>query len=58
MKILLIGRTGQLGSDLIRNRGTHEIIAPGRDELDIADIIAVERALRTIQPDALINTAA
>lgn len=58
MKILLIGRTGQLGSDLIRNNRAHEIIAPGRDELDIADSEKVEHAINAVKPDVLINTAA
>lgn len=58
MKILLIGRTGQLGSDLIRNNSAHEIIAPGRDELDISDITTVARSLNMVKPDILINTAA
>ena len=35
MRILLIGRTGQLGSDLMRNGGQHDIVAPERSELDI-----------------------
>jgi dTDP-4-dehydrorhamnose reductase len=32
MKILLIGKTGQLGGDLIRNNSGHEIHAQSRDE--------------------------
>jgi dTDP-4-dehydrorhamnose reductase len=35
MKILLIGRTGQLGSDLLRNNPGHEIHAPAEDVFDI-----------------------
>jgi len=58
MKILLIGKTGQLGGDLVRNNKTHEIVAPDRNELDIADFATVERALRIAKPDVLINTAA
>jgi dTDP-4-dehydrorhamnose reductase len=58
MKILLIGKTGQLGSDLIRNNTTHEIIAPDRSELDITDPATAERALNALKPDVLINTAA
>jgi len=58
MKILLIGKTGQLGGDLIRNNRTHEIIAPDRSEVDIADPTTLERSLNTVKPDVLINTAA
>ena len=36
LKILLIGATGQLGGDLIRNNPGYEFIAPDRQELDLA----------------------
>jgi dTDP-4-dehydrorhamnose reductase len=58
MKILLIGRTGQLGGDILRHNASHEIIAPDRHEVDISDIRTVERAVREIKPDVVINTAA
>jgi len=58
MKILLIGRTGQLGGDLLRGSKGHEIVAPGRADVDIASIETVERAVRDVRPDVLINTAA
>lgn len=58
MKILLIGRTGQLGGDLIRSNRIHDIVAPGRNEVDIADLATVERSLQNVKPDVLINTAA
>ncbi len=35
MKILLIGKTGQLGSDLLRNNPGHEIYAPPENAFDI-----------------------
>ena len=58
MRIVLIGRTGQLGGDLLRNNGRHEIIAPSRDELDIdrkADVLA---ALARHRAELVINCAA
>lgn len=58
MKILLIGKSGQLGGDLIRNNPGHEIIAPGRDELDLADGESIDRMIADCRPDAVINTAA
>lgn len=58
MKILLIGKTGQLGSDLIRNNPGHEIIAPDRDELDLADSDSIGRVVAGCRPDVVINTAA
>lgn len=58
MKVLLIGKTGQLGGDLIRNNPGHEIIAPGRDELDIACGSAIEKYISDLRPEMVINTAA
>lgn len=58
MKVMLIGKTGQLGSDLILNNPGYEIIAPGRDELDLADGVAAARSIATLRPKVVINTAA
>lgn len=58
MKILLIGRTGQLGSDILRNRASHEIVAPGRRSLDVTRPETVAAALAEHRPDAVVNTAA
>ncbi len=58
MKILLIGKTGQLGSDLVRNNTRHEIHAPGRAELDVCSPDSIEKVLNQVKPDAVVNTAA
>ena len=58
VKVLLIGKTGQLGGDLIQNNPGHEIVAPGRDELDIADGAACSRFINDMRPEVVINTAA
>ena len=58
MKILLIGATGQLGGDILRNNPGHEIVAPGRDRLDLQDIEQVEKGIRDARPDVVINCAA
>jgi len=58
MKILLIGATGQLGGDLVRNNPGHEIAAPGRAELDLARHGEAERMVAKIRPDTVINCAA
>jgi len=58
VKVLLIGRTGQLGGDLLRNSPGHEIVAPGRDELDLADPASIGRLVAGCSPDVVINTAA
>ena len=58
MKILLIGATGQLGGDLLRNNPGHEILAPGRDELDLARPGEAAQWIARVRADAVINCAA
>jgi dTDP-4-dehydrorhamnose reductase len=58
MKILLIGKTGQLGGDLLRNITGHEIYAPGREVLDIGSREAIESVIDGFKPNVVINTAA
>jgi len=58
VKILLIGRTGQLGSDLVRNNPGHEIVAPGRDQLDLARPGEAAGFVERLRPDLVINCVA
>ena len=58
MKILLIGRTGQLGGSILAEPRGHQIHAPGREDLDIESVDSCERAIAELRPDAVINTAA
>jgi len=63
MKLLIIGRTGQLGSSLINNATSlgHIVIAPNRQELDITKIKNNHKfltILEKVKPDYVINTAA
>ena len=58
MKLLLIGRTGQLGGDLLRNGEGHDWIAPGRDELDVEHPEQVRAAIAKAKPDAVVNCSA
>jgi dTDP-4-dehydrorhamnose reductase len=58
MRILLIGRTGQLGADLLRSNRGHEITAPGRAELDITRKADVAAAVARHRPELVINCAA
>lgn len=60
MKILIIGKTGQLGSFLVKDsidRG-HEIFAPSEIELDITDTSSFLSVMKNFSPDWVINTAA
>lgn len=60
MKILILGKTGQLGEQLniqgINRK--HKIIGFTHKELDITDRDQVERAIRKIRPDVVMNATA
>lgn len=58
MKIVLIGASGQLGGDLLRNNPGHEIVAPGRDALDLSRPAAAVATIARELPGAVINCAA
>lgn len=58
MKILLIGATGQLGGDILRNNKGHDIVAPDRGTLDLAKAAQMADYVRGLRPDMIINCAA
>jgi dTDP-4-dehydrorhamnose reductase len=58
MKILLIGATGQLGGDMLRNNPGHDITAPGRDRLDLTQPWQLAEAVRSARPQVVVNCAA
>lgn len=60
MRILIIGKTGQLGSALIEDATalSHEIFAPSKHDLDITNKQSFLTALKLFSPDVVINTAA
>jgi len=58
VRILLIGKTGQLGGDILRNCTGHEIYAPDRRDLDICSRGAINAVVDDIRPNVVINTAA
>ncbi|MFI2812271.1 dTDP-4-dehydrorhamnose reductase [Microbulbifer sp. JSM ZJ756] len=59
MKILITGKNGQLGQQLQQDapKGV-ELVALGREDLDISDRAAVFSALDEHRPDVVINAAA
>lgn len=54
--ILLIGGTGQLGTAFRRRLG--EVVAPGREEVDLARPSSLPQVVEGLQPSAIINCAA
>jgi len=59
MKILLLGKNGQVGWELQRTLAPlGEIIALGRRELDLADQQAIRNTVRRIKPELIVNAAA
>lgn len=59
-KILLIGKTGQLGNTIINDASSFgfEIVAPEREEMDVTNELQVKGKMEEIKPDVLINTSA
>jgi len=58
-RILLTGKNGQVGFELQRRLARRgQVIAPGRDELDLADPDSIRRTVRKSAPDLIVNAAA
>jgi dTDP-4-dehydrorhamnose reductase len=59
MRILLLGRDGQIGFELQRSLAPlGEILALGHADLDLADPAAIRRGVRELRPDLVVNAAA
>jgi len=59
LKLVVVGSAGRLGSALVRSyAATKEVIALKRADIDLASPESVERALRELDFDVLINCAA
>jgi dTDP-4-dehydrorhamnose reductase len=58
-RILILGPTGQLGRELVRAfNGFGEVIASGRESLDLTDAEQIRAAVRREAPDVILNAAA
>jgi dTDP-4-dehydrorhamnose reductase len=57
LKVAVIGSTGQLGQDLMRVFG-EEAVGFAHEDLDVTDEESVASALRSAEPDWVLNTAA
>lgn len=59
LRILVTGRDGQVGSELVRSMGSlGELKATSRAELDLTSDEAIAAAVRAFQPDLIVNAAA
>ena len=57
MTVAVIGSTGQLGQDLMRAFG-EEAVGFAHEDLDVTDEESIISAVRSIEPDWVLNTAA
>jgi len=58
-RILLTGVTGQVGGELVRTLATFgEVIAPTRDEMDLANTASIREQIRALRPRWIVNPAA
>jgi len=58
-RILVIGKNGQVGFELLRSlAGAGQVMAVGRDEMDLSDPDSIRRTIREIAPDLIVNAAA
>jgi dTDP-4-dehydrorhamnose reductase len=58
MRIVLVGGTGQLGGDILRNNNAYDIVAPDRAALDLANSAQMSDYIRALRPEMVINCAA
>lgn len=59
MKILLFGKTGQLGWELQRTLAPlGEVLAYGPDDIDLANLKSVETVIKEAAPQLIVNAAA
>jgi dTDP-4-dehydrorhamnose reductase len=58
MRVLLIGGSGQLGSDLTRNNPGYELIAPSKRDFNLTSDGNIGDKIREANVDWIVNTAA
>ncbi|MHB8146023.1 MAG: dTDP-4-dehydrorhamnose reductase [Vulcanimicrobiaceae bacterium] len=58
MRVLLIGGSGQLGTEIGRRWSGYDISAPPHAELDLEDVAALESAIDRLRPKVVVNCAA
>ena len=59
MKILLLGKDGQVGWQLQRSLAPHgDVVACGRSQCDLADADQIRSVVREVRPSIIVNAAA
>ena len=58
MKVFVAGSSGQLGAALVRLLGDRVAWSGGREDLDVRDGAAVQRAVQAARPDVVVNATA
>jgi dTDP-4-dehydrorhamnose reductase len=58
-RILVTGKDGQVGFELLRSLARQgQVIAVGREQMDLSDPDTIRRTVREISPDLIVNAAA
>ena len=58
-KILLIGKTGQVGSELLQFLlQLGEVVAPARSQMDLSEPNDIRGTIREVRPEVIVNAAA
>jgi dTDP-4-dehydrorhamnose reductase len=58
-RILLTGASGQVGGELVESlKGLAEVVAPSREEMDLANAASVREMIRAVRPRWIVNPAA
>ena len=58
-RILVTGRNGQVGFELLRSlAGLGQVVAAGREQMDLSDPDSIRRGVREAKPDLIVNAAA
>src|SRR5262245_25802612 len=58
--ILVVGRSGQVARCVVESAARRgiRVVAIGRPQLDVENRESIERAVRTLEPSAIVNAAA
>jgi dTDP-4-dehydrorhamnose reductase len=59
LRVIVVGANGQLGTELVEQCGkNHKVMGLTHEDIEITDINNVDKTLKDLKPDIVINTAA